>query len=144
MIGVPSVLQTITFNALAPKLTTDVPFALTATASSGLTVAYASSNPAVATVAGNTVTIVGSGSTTITASQAGDANYNAATSVPQTLTVNKANQTITFGALAPKLTTDVPFTLTATASSGLAVAYVSSNPAVATISGTTVTIVGAG
>jgi hypothetical protein len=81
--------QTITFAALAAKLTTDVPFALTGTASSSLTVAYASSNTSVATVSGSTVTIVGAGTTTITASQAGNGNYSAATSVPQTLTVTR-------------------------------------------------------
>jgi hypothetical protein len=79
--------QTITFGALADKTTADSPFALTGTASSGLTVSYSSSNTAVATIAGSTVTIVGAGQTTITASQVGDANYNAATSLDQTLTV---------------------------------------------------------
>ena len=58
---------TITFNTLAPKTTTDAPFALTATASSGLAVIYSSSNPNVAIISGNTVTITGAGSTTITA-----------------------------------------------------------------------------
>lgn len=87
--------QTITFGALASKVYGDTAFALTATASSGLTVSYTSSNTAVATVSGNTVTIVGVGSTTITASQAGDANYTAATSVNQTLTVAVKNLTIT-------------------------------------------------
>ena len=86
-VTVNKVNQTITFGALADKTTDDTPFALTATASSGITVSYSSSNTAVATVAGSTVTIVGAGQTTITASQAGDANYNAATSVDQTLTV---------------------------------------------------------
>ncbi len=81
--------QTITFAALAAKSTTDVPFALTGTASSSLTVAYASSDTSVATVSGSTVTIVGAGTTTITASQAGNGNYSAATSVPQTLTVTR-------------------------------------------------------
>ncbi|WP_416866186.1 MAG: Ig-like domain-containing protein [Imperialibacter sp.] len=136
--------QTITFNPLAAKVFGDAPFALTATASSGLTVSYASSNTAVATVSGATVTIVGAGSTTITASQAGNANYNAATSVPQTLTVNKASQTITFAALPAKTFGDAPFALGATASSGLTVSYASSNTAVATVSGNTVTIVGVG
>ncbi|MCF8409579.1 MAG: hypothetical protein K9G36_11465 [Crocinitomicaceae bacterium] len=79
--------QTINFGALADKTTADSPFALTGTASSGLTVSYSSSNTAVATIAGSTVTIVGAGQTTITASQVGDANYNAATSLDQTLTV---------------------------------------------------------
>jgi hypothetical protein len=52
-----------------------------------LAVTYTSSSEAVATVSGSTVTIVGAGTTTITASQAGDNNYNAATNVTQTLTV---------------------------------------------------------
>lgn len=83
--------QTITFGALANKTTTDLPFNLTATASSGLTVSYTSSNTSVATVVGNMVTIVGSGTTTITASQIGNANYNAAVDVAQTLTVTIAD-----------------------------------------------------
>lgn len=83
--------QTISFAALDPVLDNVTSFALTATASSGQTVSYTSSNTSVATVSGNTVTVVGLGSTTITATQAGNANYNAATAVPQTLTVVRSN-----------------------------------------------------
>ncbi len=83
--------QTITFGALTPALDNAAPFALTGTASSGLQVTYASSNPAVATVSGDQVTIVGVGSTIITASQAGDQDHLAAVDVPQTLTVVRAN-----------------------------------------------------
>ena len=36
---------------------------------------YASANPAVATISGDTVTITGAGSTVITATQAADGNY---------------------------------------------------------------------
>ncbi|HMD79813.1 MAG TPA: hypothetical protein VKE92_00815, partial [Anaerolineales bacterium] len=136
--------QTITFSALAAKTFGDAPFSLTATASSGLAVSYNSSNTAVATVSGSTVTIVGAGTTTITASQSGNSGFNPAPDVQQTLTVNKANQTITFGALAAKTFGNANFALTATASSGLSVNYSSSNTAVATVSGNTVTIVGAG
>jgi methionine-rich copper-binding protein CopC len=136
--------QTVTFNALPAKAFGEAPFALTATASSGLAVSYASSNTSVATVSGSTVTIVGVGSSIITASQAGNASYSAASNVPQTLTVNKASQTITFAALPAKTFGDANFTLGATASSGLTVSYTSSNPAVATVSGNTVTIVGVG
>jgi hypothetical protein len=82
--------QTITFGALANKTTNDTPFNLTATASSGLTVSYTSSNTSVATIVGNTVTIVGVGTTTITASQSGNSNYNAASDVTQILTVTLA------------------------------------------------------
>jgi hypothetical protein len=136
--------QTITFGALAAVNYSGANFNLTATASSGLTVTYTSSNPAVATVSGNTVTIVGVGTTTITASQSGNASVAPATDVTQTLTVNQATQTITFAALPNKLLTDIPFALTATASSGLTVTYTSSNTAVATVTGNTVTIVGLG
>lgn len=87
--------QTITFGALSAVTYGDAAFALTGTASSGLTVSYASSDTNVATVAGNMVTIVGQGTTTITASQAGDANYTAATNVNQGLTVNTKNLTVT-------------------------------------------------
>ena len=82
--------QTITFSALPAKQTTDAPFVLTATASSGQPVSYASSDPAVATVSGSTVTLVGAGTTTITASQPGNATYLAAANVTQTLTVTAA------------------------------------------------------
>ena len=92
--------QSITFGAIAGKAYGDAPFALDATASSGLTVSYESSDNAVATVAGTTVTVIGVGTATITASQSGDASYNAAAGVPQTLTVNAASQTITFAPLA--------------------------------------------
>jgi hypothetical protein len=83
----------------------DAPFALTATASSGLTVTYQSSNTNVATVSGNTVTIVGAGSTNITASQAGDINWNPAPDVIQSLTVDPKELTVT-GAVAQTKTYD--------------------------------------
>jgi hypothetical protein len=136
--------QSITFGTLATKTFGDAAFALNATTSSGLAISYTSSNTNVATVSGNTVTIVGVGTTTITALQAGNGNFNPAIDVQQSLTVGKANQTITFNALPTKVVADVPFTLSATTSSSLPVTYTSSNPGVATISGTTVTIVAVG
>lgn len=87
--------QTITFNPLSPKTYGDAAFALTATASSGLPVSYTSGNTSVATISGATVTIVGSGSSLITASQAGNATFSNAPPVSQTLTVNKAALTVT-------------------------------------------------
>ena len=79
--------QNITFSQLADLTYGDSDFNLTATASSGLPVSYSSSNTSVATIDGNTVTIMGAGSTTITASQSGNASYNAATDVQQGLIV---------------------------------------------------------
>ncbi len=79
--------QTITFGALSQVTVGTAPFSLTATASSGLAVTYVSNNPAVATVSGSTITIVGAGTANITASQAGNGNYNAAADVMQPQTV---------------------------------------------------------
>lgn len=80
--------QFIAFAALADRVTSDAPFALTATASSGLTVSFASSVPAVASVSGATVTIFSLGTTNITASQAGDGNYHSAVDVIRPLKVS--------------------------------------------------------
>ena len=142
--------QTITFDLSndATKAFGDANFDLTATGGGpGNAVTFTSSDASVATISGNTVTIVGVGTTTITASQAGNDDYNAANSVTQTLTVNKANQTIAFdlGNDATKTLGDANFDLTATGgASGNAVTFTSSNTGVATISGNTVTIVGVG
>lgn len=83
--GVVASPQSIAFGAIPSKSVGDS-FTLAATATSGLAVSYSSSNLAVATVSGNVVTIVGSGSVVITASQAGNSSYSAATDVPQTIT----------------------------------------------------------
>lgn len=84
--------QTITFlpDPLPSKMVGDAPFALNSTASSGLAVGYLSSDTNVATISGNTVTIIGAGTSTITASQSGNANYNAASDVARILTVDPA------------------------------------------------------
>jgi hypothetical protein len=87
--------QTITFGSLAAKTYGDPDFALSATASSALPVSFSSSDVNVATVTGTTVTIVGAGTTTITATQAGDAVYNAAIPVPQDLVVNGKELSVT-------------------------------------------------
>lgn len=88
--------QTITFLASPVKTYGAADFNAGATASSGLAVTYTSSNTAVATVdVTGLVHILAAGTTNITAAQAGNSSYTAATSVDQTLTVNKAPLTIT-------------------------------------------------
>jgi len=138
--------QTITFAALATKTFGDPDFAVSATASSGLAVSLtASGNCTVTSSSPGTAHISGAGSCTITASQAGDANYNPATSVPQGFIINKANQTIAFGALANKTFGDPDFAVSATASSGLAVSLTASgNCTVTSSSPGTAHITGAG
>nr|WP_197486688.1 cadherin-like beta sandwich domain-containing protein [Mucilaginibacter sp. L294] len=107
--------QTITFNAIPAKTYGTADFAPGATSSAGLTVSYASDNSLVATIVSNQVHIVGQGTANITASQAGDANRLAATSVVQSLTVNKVTVTITANAQTKIYGADDPaFTYTAT------------------------------
>jgi hypothetical protein len=68
-----------------PSLPHGAVVTLVAQASSGLPVTFAvTSGPA--TVSGNTLTITGVGSITVTASQAGNSNFAAATSVSRTFT----------------------------------------------------------
>ncbi len=80
--------QTIIFAALPIKSVNDPAYSLTATASSGLAVSFSSPDTGVLTISGSSVTIVAIGTATITASQAGDSNYNAATSVDQSQVVS--------------------------------------------------------
>lgn len=82
--------QVITFGALAPRIAGSSPFQLTATSSSGLPVTYTSSNTQVATISGDMVTIVASGSTNITAGQPGNNSFEPAASVTQNLIVTPA------------------------------------------------------
>jgi hypothetical protein len=92
------------------------------------------------------------GSHAITATYSGDTNYAASTG---TLSggqgVSKANQTITFPALGSKVVSDPPFSITATASSGLLVSFLASGTCTvsasalnAGVSTATVTLTGAG
>ena len=83
--SVPTSSQSITFASIQSKSVGDS-FTLAATASSGLPLTYSSSNPSVATVAGNVVTIVGVGSAEITASQAGNSSFAPASDARQSVT----------------------------------------------------------
>jgi hypothetical protein len=79
--------QTIAFGALANQHLGTPPFMVSATASSGLAVSFASITPAVCTVSGATVTLVTVGTCTIQATQAGNSSYAAATPVNQSFYV---------------------------------------------------------
>ncbi|CAN5165613.1 hypothetical protein BH11PSE11_BH11PSE11_18100 [soil metagenome] len=140
--------QTITFNAQAGRTFGATAAALNplASASSALPVTYSSLTLSVCSIAGNIVTVVGAGTCTIAANQAGNANYNAATQVTQNITVNKGNQTIAFAPQPGKLFGVAPFPLSplATATSGLAVTYASTTPTICTNVGSSITILSAG
>lgn len=136
--------QTITFNSLANKVMGNAPFAITATASSGLPVAFNSQTPTICAVNAVTVTLNSGGTCTIRASQAGNATYAAAPNIDQSFTV-QFTQTISFAALPNRLLSQSPFTVSASATSGLPVSFTASGQCNASeTNGTTITLTGLG
>ncbi len=134
--------QTITF-ANPGTQTVGTPLTLSATASSGLTVGFTSTTTSVCTVSGTTATFIASGTCTIDANQAGNSTYAAATMVPQSFSVNIGSQTITFANPGTQ-TVGTPLTLSATATSGLAVTFTSTTTGICTVSAATATFIASG
>ena len=140
--------QIITFGP-APAVIVAGSGTVSASTTSGLVVTYASTTPATCTLGGvnnATVTGVKAGACTINAAQPGNGNFNAATApAPQTFTITMANQIITFGA-APIIGVGSTGIVSATGgASGNPVIFSSSSLAtICTVTGNTVTGVGAG
>jgi alpha-tubulin suppressor-like RCC1 family protein len=130
--------QTINLPAQSDIKLTAGPVTLSATASSGLAVTYASQTSNVCSVSGNTVTLLTTGTCTIEASQAGSTTVFEASPVSVSFTVLAGDQTIEFPNPGTKNTSD--FTgngmgLSAAASSNLVVSFSSSTTNVCTVSG---------
>src|SRR6267154_2679692 len=130
--------QTITVSTPAPAdAVYNTSFTVAATASSSLAVSYSSSGVCSNALAIFTMTS-GTGTCTVKFDQAGDANYNAATEIMESVTAQKASQTITFTGAPASAVYNSTFAVTASASSGLAVTLGASGAC--SISGTTVTM----
>jgi uncharacterized repeat protein (TIGR03803 family) len=86
--------QTLDFAALPDKTIGDAGFTLSATSSVALPVSFSTTSTKI-TLTGNQVTLTSPGRVTITATQAGDANYNAAPTVEQTFCIKPAKPSIT-------------------------------------------------
>jgi hypothetical protein len=120
--------QTISFTSAAPSAAVygGAPYVVGATASSGLPVAFsapASSN-GICTVAGSTVSLVGGGTCTISANQAGNGSYAPAAQAQQSFIVARAAQTVTITSTPPPVDKhSPPYTIVATATSALAVSF---------------------
>jgi len=134
--------QSIKFDYLAPHNLGEGSFVLKATASSGLPVAFLSSDTTTAFVRDSIITLLKAGTVSITAIQPGDKKYYAAAMVTRIIAVNednnpvKKNQSIAF-----ELNDTIwkvsygPLTLKATASSYLPVTFTSSDITYASITG---------
>jgi len=133
--GTPTIIFTVPNHTYG-----DAPFTVSATSNSTGAFTYTVvSGPA--TIAGSTVTLAGAGTVVLEASEVADSNYVATTN-NATFTVAAGTPTIIF--TVPNHTYgDAPFTVSATSNSTGAFTYtVVSGPA--TISGSTVTLTGAG
>ena len=118
--------QTISFTSTNPSPVTvgGATYTPTATATSGLAVTITLDGTSTGcTLSGGVVSFTAVGTCVVDANQAGNANWNAAPQVQQSITVNKGNQTISFTSTNPSPVTvgGATYTPTATATSGLAV-----------------------
>lgn len=107
-------------------------------------ITYTSSNPKVATISGETLTVKGSGASVITAHQAATKTF-LADSIKTTFTVGLSSPTLTDFTIADKKVGDAAFTLVNPKSKSTGViTFKTNNAAVAKVTGNKVTIVGAG
>jgi hypothetical protein len=90
--------QTIAFEAPRDRTYGEPDFDPEATAGSGLPVSYSSSTAGVCTITADKIRIVGAGTCTVTASQAGDDDYSAADAVTQSFSVAPRRLTGSFAA----------------------------------------------
>ncbi len=105
--------QTISFGALPDRVFGEAAFNVSATATSGLPVSFSAGPAGVCSIAGSTVSVGEIGTCTVTAKQAGNADWLAAPDVSRTFNVTKASTTTTVGADPPgevEFATAVTFT----------------------------------
>ncbi|MDF3004192.1 MAG: exported protein of unknown function [Oscillospiraceae bacterium] len=140
--------QTISITAVSGKMYGDAPFTLAVTGgkSTGDVTFTVPDGNGVLILNGSTAAIVGAGTVTVTATKAGDDNYNASNTATRDITIGKAAQTISIGAVTGKKYGDDAFTLAASGGAGTgAITFtVPDNNGVLTLSGNKATIVGAG
>jgi hypothetical protein len=138
----PKEAQTIIFDKPADRYIGSAAFVIVASATSGLVVAFSSDTPTICTISDDTVTLLKPGTCTIAATQAGNAQYHPAPTAKQSFEVKpKVAQSIDFAQPAAHTEGDDPFSLSATASSGLAVLFTSTTPTICTVTGDMVTII---
>jgi hypothetical protein len=137
--------QAITFPTIGSRQLSAGVFVVAPTASSGLLVTIASTTPAVCTISGFTVTPLIGGTCALVATQSGNTQYAPALAVSQSVTIVAAlAQTITFAPIASQVLGGPAVPLSATASSGLPVAFASLAPAICTVGGASVALAAAG
>ncbi|MEV4514774.1 hypothetical protein AB0K00_38175 [Dactylosporangium sp. NPDC049525] len=136
--------QRITLAELPGRSFADGAFTVAPVASSYLPVVLSSGSRRVCAVDGYTITPVTAGACIIRADQPGNGDWAPAPRVTRTVRIAPAVQRVTFPAPPPTAVSDGPVTLTATATSGLPVAYRTSSAGTCTVDGATVTLLAVG
>jgi PKD repeat protein len=140
--------QRTTFVSTAPDSATvgGPSYAVQATASSSLEVAFSSGTPSVCSLEWSTVSFIGAGTCTIDAEQAGNSNYDAAPEIRQSFIVGMGAQHLTFTSEPPAAATigGSTYAVAARATSGLPALFSSGAPSVCSVSRTTVSFTGVG
>ena len=136
--------QSITFTTPLPMRFGGSNQSVTPTASSSLTVTLTSTSTGICTVAGFVITAVGSGTCSITASQAGNSNYLAAFDVIRTFGILKATQSISFTTPSAMTVGESNQSVSPTSSSSLTVTLTSTTLGICTVAGFVITAVSPG
>jgi len=118
--------QSIEFTSISNSYYGNRTVSLAAAASSGLPISFASLTPGTCQVSNQTVSFIAVGSCSIKASQLGGFGWDAATDVIRTFDI--LPQTILFNNIADVLSNAGQISLTASATSGLPIAFTSSSP----------------
>ncbi len=136
--------QTISFAALSDQVLGGGVIAVSARSSAGLAVSMASTTPTVCALSGSNLSLLAAGTCTLTANQAGNANYSSAISVTRSFAVAPTPQTITFAAIADRQLGSAALSLSATSSASLAISFASSTTAVCSVNGAALTLLAVG
>jgi hypothetical protein len=130
--------QTISWTTSPASVTVGSTATVAASATSGLAVTYGTSDSTVCTVtsAGVVTPVASTGNCVVTANQAGNGTYNAATQVTLTIAITAhalTAQTISWTTSPATVTVGSTATVAATATSGLAVTYGTTDSTVCTV-----------
>ena len=132
----PKKSQTITFVAI-PSITTGKTGIISVLSNSNLAVSLTTASPTICSLSGNNITGKAVGTCTITATQAGNANYNSA-QITKNILIGKGTQNISFG-VKPAISVGKNGKITVSSSSKLAVALSAAPATVCSLKGNILT-----
>jgi len=147
-ITITKLAQTITFTqpSAMTVTSTDQPLVATSNATGSYPVTFTSTTLSTCTIVNGAIHVVSAGTCSITASQAGDGTYAAASSVSKSITITKLAQTITFTqpSAMTMTTADQPLVATSNATGSYPVTFTSTTLSICTVVNGAIKVVSAG